>query len=68
MICLSCGNTVIGCVKPITKENKMELRWYQTYDEYGIDSEMTLQFKREGDWANWQDVPYVREREEDEDN
>lgn len=67
MICLSCGSTVIGYVKPITKEVKMELRWYQTYDQYGLNSEATLQV-----WNHvareWEDVPFVREREEDEDN
>ncbi len=67
MICLSCGSTVIGCVKPITKENKMELRWYQTYDKNGVDSYEYLQV-----WNHvareWEDVPFVRERGPDEDD
>ncbi len=45
----------------------MKLRWYQTYDENGVDSEMSLQFKEEGEWANWEDVEFVRIREPDED-
>ena len=42
----------------------MNLRWYQTYDRCGLDSEETLQFFdiEIGDWC---DVPFVRERETD---
>ena len=43
----------------------MNFRWYQTYDENGVDSEITLQV-----WNHvcreWEDVPSVREREKDE--
>ena len=45
----------------------MELRWYQTYDENGVDSSETLQIWRQvgddPDDGYWEDVPYVRERE-----
>ena len=45
----------------------MELRWYQTYDKNGVDSEVFLQF-REYRCHEWEYVDFVREREEDEDN
>ncbi len=43
----------------------MELRWHQTYDKDGNELEIVLQF-REDDWFVdiWEDVPFVREREE----
>ena len=47
--------------------NKMELRWHQTYDENGLDSEVYLQF-RESHEDEWDYIPFVRERETDEDN
>ena len=44
----------------------MELRFYQTYDKNGVDSENTLQFRLvddDGDVVDgWQDVNCVRER------
>lgn len=43
----------------------MELRWYETYDENGVPSGKTLQFREEIPvWqkGEWEDVPYVRER------
>jgi hypothetical protein len=40
----------------------MELRFYQTYDEYGVDSEKTLQF-RECENDEWEDVEFFRERD-----
>ena len=47
----------------------MELRLYQTYDKDGVDSKVYLQFRFRHDYNNeWEDVPFVREREEDEDN
>ena len=39
----------------------MELRWYQTYDKCGVNSEETLQFRENDD--EWEDVTFVRERE-----
>lgn len=42
----------------------MELRWYQTYNKFGRDSFVNLQF-RENEDENWQDVKFVREREDD---
>ena len=45
----------------------MELKWYQTYDKNGVNSEKTLQY-REGDEAEWDDVMFVREREPIEDD
>lgn len=45
----------------------MELRQHQTYDENGVDSEVILQF-RHGYLTDWEDVPFVREKERDEDN
>ena len=44
----------------------MELRWYQTYDEYGVDSEVFLQFRHDSQ-DEWGYVDFVREREDDED-
>jgi hypothetical protein len=45
----------------------MELRWHQTYTTDGVDSAPVLQY-REEDWELWlwEDVPFVREREEEE--
>ena len=40
----------------------MELRWYQTYDKYGNDSEVVLQY-REDEEDEWEDVIFVREKE-----
>ena len=45
----------------------MELRWYQTYDKNGVDSEMSLQFRHEYG-TEWENVEFVREREDNEDN
>jgi hypothetical protein len=45
----------------------MELRWYQTYNKDGLDSEVFLQF-RENHEDDWDYVDFVRERDEDEDN
>jgi hypothetical protein len=48
----------------------MNLRWYQTYDKRGVDSEMTLQYFDIG-YGIWEDIPIVREPElglNDEDN
>ena len=44
----------------------MELRWYQTYDEQGVNSEIILQYTEYGE-ADWKDVVLVREREPIED-
>jgi len=44
----------------------MELRWYQTYDKNGVDSEVFLQWKDYD--GTWQYVDFIREREKDEDN
>ncbi len=49
-----------------TGEEKMiELRWYQTYDKNGVNSEMTLQYKETPELFGdeWKDVPIERERE-----
>ena len=40
----------------------MELRWYQTYDRCGVNSEKTLQYRENGG-DGWEDVTFVRERE-----
>lgn len=40
----------------------MELRWYTTYNEHGLDSETELQY-RESEDDEWEAVPYVRVRE-----
>ena len=45
----------------------MELRWYQTYDENGVDSEVFLQFRHDHD-EEWEYVDFVRVREPNEDN
>ena len=42
----------------------MKLRWYTTYNKHGLDRETVLQY-REDDEELWQDVDYVREREDD---
>jgi len=39
----------------------MELRWYETYDQDGVESGQILQFK-ENEEDEWEDVPYERER------
>jgi hypothetical protein len=44
----------------------MELRFYQTYDNRGVDSDTNLQF-RETDEDEWEDVGFVRERHPDAD-
>lgn len=41
----------------------IELRWYETYDQYGRNSGKTLQYRSE-DSQEWKDVPYIRERKE----
>ena len=43
----------------------MNLRWYQTYDENGVDSEKVLQ-QYNVEFDLWEDIPFVREREEPE--
>jgi len=43
----------------------MNLRWYQTYDENGLDSEMVLQHYNT-ELEMWEDVPFVREKEKEE--
>lgn len=45
----------------------MKLRWYQTYDENGVYTENTLQYKDQSTYG-WEDVPFVREREVNEDD
>jgi len=40
----------------------MKLRWYQTYDKHGVNSEITLQY-RESEDDEWEDVIFFRERE-----
>jgi len=44
----------------------VELRWYITYDRYGVNSEAELQY-RESEEDDWECVQYVREREEEKD-
>ena len=47
----------------------MELRWYETYDENGVESGSTLQYRNEMPvWqtGEWEDVPYIRERKVNE--
>jgi len=39
----------------------MELRWYETYDQDGVESGEVLQFRDKPD-DEWQNVPYVRAR------
>ena len=41
----------------------MNLRWYQTYDKDGFNSEVVLQQYNAQD-KYWYDIPFVREREE----
>jgi len=41
----------------------MNLRWHQTYDKNGVYSEMVLQ-QYNAHYEYWEDIPYVREREE----
>ena len=48
----------------------MNLRWYQTYDKNGVNSDTELQYY-DAEFEYWQPVPFVRERkiqeqEEDE--
>lgn len=43
----------------------MELRWYQTYDKFGRDSDISLQY-RESENDEWEDIPFTRERESEE--
>jgi len=43
----------------------MELRWYQTYDKNGVDSDIFLQY-REDDSEEWENVTFIRERKIDE--
>ena len=43
----------------------IELRFYQTYDKNGLDSQKTLQFRYVDDNLpkdEWEDVDFVRER------
>jgi len=44
-------------------EIKMNLRWYQTYDENGVSSEEILQ-QYNARYEHWENVPFIREREE----
>ena len=37
----------------------MGLRWFQTYDKNGLNSEITLQYW-DKDYEEWIDVPFVR--------
>ena len=37
----------------------MQIRWFQTYDEYGLNSEKTLQYW-DSDMERWLDVPFIR--------
>ena len=41
----------------------MELRYYQTYNEHGVDSDTNLQY-RESEDDEWEDVGFVRESED----
>ena len=43
----------------------MNLRWYQTYDKNGINSEVELQYY-DAEYEYWSPVPFVREREKEE--
>ena len=48
---------------------KMNLRWYQTYDKDGVNSEEILQ-QYNARYEHWENIPFIREREpqeEDED-
>ena len=44
----------------------MKLRWFQTYNKNGLDSQATLQYwsKEDGEWLG---IPFVRIREDRED-
>ena len=47
----------------------MNLRWYQTYDKDGVNSEEILQ-QYNARYEHWENIPFIREREpqeEDED-
>jgi len=39
----------------------MNLRWYETYDENGLESGQVLQ-QYDAEYEYWEDIPYVRER------
>ena len=41
----------------------MNLRWYQTYDKNGVNSEIVLQICDDHS-GYWEDIPFVRERED----
>jgi len=41
----------------------MNFRWYETYNRHGVESGRTLQ-QYNAEWECWENVPYVREREE----
>jgi len=45
----------------------MNLRWYQTYDKNGVNSEEVLQYF-DAEIMDWFDVPFIREREEEEED
>jgi hypothetical protein len=50
----------------------MELRWYQTYDKHGVESEPVLQFREyerisSMRYSEWEEVEFVRERDPDAD-
>ena len=44
----------------------MKLRWFQTYNKNGLDSQVALQYwnKEDGEWL---DIPFVRISEDRED-
>jgi hypothetical protein len=47
----------------------MKLRWLQTYDENGVNSEWILQYNNhpwDKEFSEWEDVEYIREREKEE--
>ena len=37
----------------------MMLRWFQTYDEHGVNSEIELQYWNE-EYKQWANVPFLR--------
>ena len=43
---------------------QLELRWYQTFDNYDNESEPVLQYRltEDGICDEWEDVEFVRER------
>ena len=43
----------------------MRLRWFQTYDKNGVDSEKTLQYW-DKDVEKWKDVLFVRRKKAEE--